>query len=238
MTMALGIGVGLPFGVMIRRALPQAGSILWYLDPRAGIAASPVDAWSARVGAFSPTAAGAARPTWDGSSVIFNGTTQLLTQATSTAIHPEGATRFTIAGWTRAVSLPASVVLFETSSTTNGITVAAFGAGNVSVLLGGATVVVAPLPIATWTFRAWTFDLSRALGAKARVYRADSGTVAEVAPVSDTIANTAVLATSGTAGFGRTGALIHGSLGNWALWSGVELTLAELQAFAALTVPP
>jgi hypothetical protein len=233
--MALGLGLGLPFSAGRGAGIPQADKLLWYLDPRYGISASPVDAWASKRGAFSPTAAGALRPTWDGSSVDFDGTDDALTQAASAATSPNGATKFTIAGWCNPDSVATTVSLVETGSFPDGILLISFATG-LSIYVGGNAAFWpgGALATGTWQFFAASFDGSRALGDRMRLYT--GSTVALVTPTSDAVPVTAVPVGAGTALVGgRSTQFYNGKLGDWLLWSGVELTLAELQNVATRT---
>lgn len=228
MTMALGIGVGLPFGVSARR-LPYQDQLLWWLDPRR-ITATPVDSWPARVGTFSPTASGGARPVWDGTSVDFDGTDDALTIAASAATNPDGATKFTLAWWANADSVAANAVVLETATAFNGLLVLS-APTYIDIFAGSAQVVRFPsaMTVGAWAFYALTVDLGRSTGSKCRLFRGEP-TVAEVTPTSDNIAISSMPAASGTAvAGGRSTVFFDGKIGDAFLWSGVELSAAELQ---------
>lgn len=229
--MALGLGLGLPFTAGRWAGIPQADSLLWWLDPRR-IAATPVDSWPARVGSFSPTAAGGARPTWDGTSVTFDGTDDALTVATSAAIHPSGAAKFSVAAWVKPTSLSAtSGIILETGTYPNSLQLQCASGVAATELYVGSLQARWPtaLTAEVWAFVAATYDGSRSPGSRCRLF-VGAPTVVEVSPALDNV-NTATLpAASGTARIGgRTGGWYPGSVGDAFLWSGVELTSGELQ---------
>lgn len=215
--------------------IPQSQALLWWLDPRR-IAATPVDVWPARVGTFSPTAAGAARPTWDGTSVDFDGVDDALTQASSPATNPDGAVRFTLAGWCRPDSVATTVSLVETGFFPNGILLISFATG-LTIYVGGnvASWPGGPLATGVWQFFAASYDGSRALGNRMLLYT--GATVGLVTPTVDSVTATTVPVGAGTAlTGGRSTQFYDGRLGDWLLWSGVELSLSELQQVANATL--
>ncbi len=229
--MALGLGLGLPFTAG-RRGLPQADKLLWWLDPRVGIAASPVDSWAAKRGAFTPTAAGAARPTWDGTSVTFDGTDDALTVAASDAIHPAGASKFTLFAWVNPTSLSGTAgIVLETGTYPNSLQLqCASGAAATEIYVGALQARwPAALTAGVWTAVAVTYDGSRALGSRCRLF-VGAPTIVEVSPSLDNVNTATVPAASGTARLGgRTGGWYPGRVGDALLWNGVELTGPELQ---------
>lgn len=216
-------------------AIPQSQALLWWLDPRR-ITATPVDVWPARVGAFNGSAAGGARPTWDSTSVDFDGIDDALTQASSAATNPNGATRFTLAGWCSPDSVATTVSLVETGFFPDGILLISFATG-LSIYVGSnlATWPGGALATGTWQFRAASYDGSRALGDRMRLYAGT--TVAAVTPTTDGVTATTVPVGAGTAFTGgRSTQYFNGKLGDWLLWSGVELSLSELQQVANATL--
>jgi hypothetical protein len=210
-------------------SIPQAQALLWRKDPRL-VTASPVDAWPSTVGTFSPTAAGGARPTWDGTSVTFDGTDDALTVATSAAIHPSGATKFSLLAWVYPVTPTATAgIVLETGTYPNSIQLQ-FSTLALDIFVGAAGARWPAVPTAgVWTALCATYDGSRALGSRMRLF-VGAPTVVEVTPTSDAVAAAALPAASGTARLGgRTGGWYPGKEGDILLWNGVELTAAEFQ---------
>lgn len=231
--MALGMGVGLPFGGGGQR-LPHQDKLLWRLDPRR-ITGTPVDSWPARIGSFSPTASGGARPAWDGSSVDFDGTDDALTQAASAATNPDGETKFTLGLWVRPDSVAANAVVLETADYSTSILVLSTPT-HIDVFVGSLnTRFPAPMTVGAWGYYAISYDGSRALNSRARLYRGEP-TVVEVTPAFDNINVSAVPAATGTARIGgRSTVFFDGKVGEGQLWKGVELPAPELQAWVNAT---
>ncbi len=219
---------------------PLPGSILWQLDPESGITESGglVSEWASRRGAFDPTAVGSARPVWDGTSVEFDGVDDAVTQAASPLTNPDGAAQFTIAGWCRPNSVASTMSLVETGFFPNGILLISFAAG-LSIYVGNnlATWSGGPLATGVWQFRAATYNGTRALGDRMRLYA--GATVAPVAPSVDGVAVTTVPVAAGTAfAGGRATQFYDGALASWLMYSNIELNLAQLQLVAVGTAPP
>lgn len=229
--MSLGLGLGLPFTAGRGQWVPpQADSLLWQLDPRAGIAASPVDAWTAKRGAFSPTATLTARPTWDGTSVEFDGVDDALTIATTAAIHPSGATKFSLLTWVYPVAPTATAgIVLETGTYPNSIQLQ-FGTAACDIFVGTLQARWPAVPTTgVWTALCATYDGSRSAGSRMRLF-VGAPTVVEVSPASDAVNVTALPAASGTARIGgRTGGWYPGKKGDSFFWSGIELVAGEFQ---------
>lgn len=226
--MALGLGFGLPFTAGRGVPIPQAQALLWWLDPRR-IAASPVDSWASRRGSFAPAAAGGARPTWDGTSVNFDGTDDALTATAGPGTNPDGAGKFTLACWANPDSVAASAVVLETADYPNSILLLS-APTYIDVFVGSLSCrFPTAMTAGSWGFYAIAYDGSRALGSRGRLYRGEP-TVVEEVPSADNVNVTTVPTATGTARVGgRSTVFFDGKIGDAFLWSGVELSAQELQ---------
>lgn len=224
---------------------PQASALSLWLDPDVGITQSGgfVDSWASRVGSAVFTATTTTRPTANAGYVAFDGTDDYMTRTADAQSHPASVATFTWGAWVwsnaAALQVIYSSVPFFTGSggilVQNGATSYQYYA-NAS---GSWNRTVAPAS-GSWVFRAMVYDSSLALGARLAVYEGASPTaVALVAPAAETsVGNTG--AAAGTSDIGRDaglGRFFGGRVASMYLYPSVKLSLAELQALAAVKVP-
>lgn len=244
--MAVGIGVGLPFGVM-RRLPPQVSALSLWLDPRIGVTHSGgfVDSWASRVGTATFTGTTTTRPAYNAAgSVDFDGVDDFLTRTADAQSHPSSVATFTWAGWTYRMAAALAVVYSSVPLFT--------GSGGILVQDGasshqyyansaGSWNRAVATTAGTWVFQAIVYDSALALGSRLAVYEGTSpGAVALVAPTTDaSVGNTGAAAASSDigrdAGLGR---FFGGRVASMYLYPSVKLTLQELQTLAAVQVPP
>ena len=221
--------------------LPQAASLLWSMDPAFGIisAVGLVSSWTSRYGSSVFSAAAGLQPVLGNGHLDFDGVNDSLTAAYSTAIHPAGATKVTVATWLRFDVMAAAIAVLGTSGVYGEGIWLIFDAGYYDWVVGGpagdVTRVTTKHPAGVWQFVAMTWDGARAAPNKVRTYYGTT-TVAQITPGLDENVLTSIPASSGAAFIGGN-ATFNGQQGPVLLWSGVELTLAELQQVAAMTRP-
>ena len=222
-----------PAWALVYSGIPLEGRVLWWQDPRV---APPglVSSLPSRIGTFTPTAAGALRPTADGVSIEFDGVDDALQLIASAATNPSGATKFTVAFWIRPDTVAVTFVPLETGFYPNGILVQSTPTG-LNLFVGALNCQLPVLTAGVWQFVAFTCDLSRPINTRARGFRGEP-TVVEQTLAYDNIAVTTVPVAAGMSGIGgRSTVYFDGRLSSVLVWIGVELTAAELQEVADAT---
>lgn len=226
---------------------PQYANMIMWLDPTQGITESGglVSAWASRVGAAVFSAAGAARPAIGAGYVEFDGTDDYMSRTADAQSHPVSQPVCSWGAWVWRTLGGADRVVFTSVPlfTASGGVFIQDGAASRQYYVNNAGSWNRTTSLATgsWVFRSVVYDSTLTLGSRTKVYEgATPGAVALVAATTDTsVGNTGVA--GGTSCIGRDAGLgryFSGRIGHMGLWSGAALTLAELQAFSALTVPP
>lgn len=246
----LGLGLGLPFSAGRGLRLPPqyANMILW-TDPTVGATddgGGLISALASRKGSAVFAASGTQRPVRTSDYLTFNGTTNLMVRPSDAQSHPALVTRMTYAAWIYRSGTSGFISWYSGSNYTGSAAPAGYlmdyiGVARYAVANGDTfDTVSGDVALDAWRFRAWTFDGSLAPGSRIMVYEgATPETVAMVA-AAESGTQTTTPDHIGNSYLGAAGAgtrLASGRIGHTGIWSGAALTLAELQAFAALTVP-
>lgn len=225
---------------------PQSSALSLWLDPASGVSASGgfVDSWSSRVGTATFTGTTTTRPAYAGTYLEFDGTDDFLTRTADSQSHPDSVTSFTWGAWlwrTLAASdrvAYSSVPLFTGSGgilVQDGVASRQYYANN-----AGTWNVGSVLGLGSWVFRSIVYDSTLSLGSRLAVYEgASPSAVALVTPGAETSVG-ATGAAAGSSDIGRDaglGRFFGGRVGSMYLYPSVKLTLAELQALAAVRQP-
>lgn len=244
--MAVGIGVGLPFGAFRRRP-PQLASLRFWGEP-ADLSGADVASWAGRApGGVTFTAIGGERPDASAAGLVFNGTDRMTLAASTLGL--SGATKATIAGWVKinSAAFAASDTIFASDAYPNGLAIAnSLGTQwRWITYIGGAsrngTADNQQLPDG-WQFVCASYDGTQATDdARVSVYTLEHGqTVATTLTTIGASIPTAIPAASGNAAIGdlppfnRTAAWTQGGL---YIYAGAALTAAEALSLSRISDP-
>jgi lysophospholipase L1-like esterase len=244
MSMALGMGVGLPFGMGGRRLPPQVQALRFWGEP-SDLSGADIASWTGRApGNVTFTAAGGERPDKAAAGLVFNGSDRMNLLASTLGLG--GATKATVAFWVKinSAAFVGNDTIFSSADYPNGIGLA----NSLSTqwrwitYIGGAsrngTADNQQLPDG-WQFVCASYDGTQATDdARVQVYTLEHGqTVPTTLTTIGASIPTALPSASGNAAigdlppFGRTPAMTLGGLyvyRDFAAAPADALTLARL----------
>jgi lysophospholipase L1-like esterase len=245
--MALGIGVGLPFGVSTRRP-PQLASLRFW-GRSADTSGADVATWTGRApGGVAFAAAGGERPDASSTGLVFNGGDRMTVAAGTLGL--AGATKATFAGWVKLVSsgFTANDCVFSSDAYPQGLAAANFGGTSnarwnwyVNGVSRNGTVDGSQV-FDAWQFVCGSFDGSQATDdLKLQVYTLEHGqTVPTLLTMTGAGVPTALSAATGNAAIGDLPPFNRiPTMRAWELYAyaGAALTSGEALSLARISDP-